>query len=282
MQLKNRTSEIFIPDGAALDKALGRTTHMGIGAHQDDLEIMTYDGILRCFGHQNRWFWGITVTNGKDSPRTGIYSNFSDEDMQKVRKDEQKKAAVLGEYSGIALLDYPSSVAQNPGNNDLKEHIKTLISAARPSIIYTHNPADKHDAHIAVMLRTIQALRELPDNLKPEKVYGCEVWRDLDWMVDEDKVAFDVSENENFAISLLGLFDSQICGGKQYDLATMGRRRANATYSESHGVDTANLVIYGINLTPLIWNSQQSMLDYIVDYIERFKTDVTVRLNKLS
>jgi len=61
------------------------------------------------------------------------------------------------------------------------------------------------------------------------------VWRDLDWLVDSDKAPFDVSEHENLQAALLGVFDSQIAGGKRYDLASMGRRRANATYFESHG-----------------------------------------------
>ncbi len=39
---------------------------------------------------------------------------------------------------------------------------------------------------------------------------------------DEDKVAFDLSAQENLQMALLGVFDSQISGGKRYDLATMG------------------------------------------------------------
>ena len=53
-------------------------------------------------------------------------------------------------------------------------------------------------------------------------------------------------------MSLLGVFDSQVCGGKRYDLATMGRRRANATYLASHGVDESTSLIFGMDLTPLM------------------------------
>ena len=74
------------------------------------------------------------------------------------------------------------------------------------------------------------------------------MWRDLDWLMDADKVVFDVSAHENLQAALLGVFDSQICGGKRYDLATMGRRRANATYFASHGVDvsTGNSSVAGL------------------------------------
>ena len=68
-----------------------------------------------------------------------------------------------------------------------------LIGEARPAVVYTHNLADKHDTHVAVALRTLAAIRSLPADVRPAAFYGCEVWRDLDWMVDEDKVAFDVT-----------------------------------------------------------------------------------------
>ena len=41
----------------------------------------------------------------------------------------------------------------------------------------------------------------------------------------------------------------QIAGGKRYDLASMGRRRANATYWGSHGVDETTGLSYGMDMT---------------------------------
>ncbi len=51
--------------------------------------------------------------------------------------------------------------------------------------------------------------------MHPQKIYGCEVWRDLDWIVDSDKVVFDVGAHENLAVALTGVFDPQISGGKK-------------------------------------------------------------------
>ncbi len=45
MNLSKPTALIFVPDKVEENKALKRTTHMAIGAHQDDLEIMAYHGI---------------------------------------------------------------------------------------------------------------------------------------------------------------------------------------------------------------------------------------------
>ena len=49
-------ASVFVPDGLAPDAALARTTHLGIGAHQDDLEFMALHGILACFQRSDRWF----------------------------------------------------------------------------------------------------------------------------------------------------------------------------------------------------------------------------------
>ena len=70
--------------------------------------------------------------------------------------------------------------------------------------------------------------------------------------MDADKVVFKLDKHENIAASLVGVFDSQIVGGKRYDLATMGRRRAHATYYQSHSVDSAQMLDFGVDLTPLI------------------------------
>jgi LmbE family N-acetylglucosaminyl deacetylase len=274
------TAEIFVPDGLAVEGALARTTHMAIGAHQDDLEIMACDGILKCFGRNDEWFCGVVVTDGSGSPRDGLYGDYSDADMQVVRRTEQKKAAVVGEYAALALLDYPSSAVKN-GKSPVRD-LELLLRAARPRIVYTHNLADKHDTHVAVALRAIEAIRNLPVAERPEQLYGCEVWRDLDWMMDVDKVAFDVSAHENLQAALLGVFDSQICGGKRYDLAAAGRRRANATYYAPHDTDIATGMTFAMDLTPLIRDPGKNIQTYVEQFLDRFAQEVRERLIQLQ
>lgn len=280
MKLFQPHSEVFVPDGTNLETALSRTTHLAVGAHQDDIEIMAYDGILACFQNPQLWFSAVTVTNGSGSPRTDLYANYTDEEMMAVRRKEQKKSAIIGEYSVQFLLDYPSSAIKDKNNRSTIEDLKQILSATQPKIIYTHNLADKHDTHVGVALRLIQALRELKGQYQPEKLYGCEVWRDLDWLPDEDKVPFDVSPHENLQASLLGVFDSQIAGGKRYDLATMGRRKAHATYFASHGVDTATSLIFGMDLTPLIEDTSLNPFTYVQQYILKFASEIEQRINK--
>ena len=282
MKLSRESSEIYVPDGTDVSSTLGRVSHIAVSAHQDDIEIMAFHGILACFGIPDKHFMGVVVTDGAGSPRDGIYASYTDEQMRSVRRMEQKKAAFVGEYSAMAFLDHPSSAVKDPGNAGPKEDLKALLSATRPAVVYTHNLADKHDTHVAVALRTIAALRELPREQRPAKVLGCEVWRDLDWMVDRDKVVMRLDGHENLAMALVCIFDSQIAGGKRYDVATMGRRRANATYLESHSVDTAEMANFAMDLTPLVTDDSLSPTEYVQDYIRRFAGDVGARLAKLS
>ena len=274
MELRRKSAQIFVPDGLPVEQALARTTHMAIAAHQDDIEIMAIDGILACFQQRERWFTGVVVTDGAGSPRDDLYRDYSDEQMRAVRAVEQKKAAYVGEFGAQALLDYPSASIKNPADPDPLADLTELLRLARPQVVYTHNLADKHPTHVAVGLRTIAALRHLAPGERPQRVIGCEVWRDLGWMLDEDKVVFNTTAHENLQMSLLGVFDSQISGGKRYDLASMGRRRANATYFASHAVDAMDSMATGMDLTPLVTDPSLDPWEYVSGYIQRFAADV--------
>jgi LmbE family N-acetylglucosaminyl deacetylase len=274
------TSEVWVPDGLAPDDALARTTHLAIGAHQDDLEIMASDGIVRCFQQPDQWFTGVVVTDGAGSPRDDLYGRYTDAMMKQVRRLEQKKAGFVGEFAAVVLLDHPSAAIKDPAAEGPRRDILAILRAARAETVYTHNLADKHDTHVAVALRTIEAIRSLPADARPTRLYGCEVWRNLDWMPDDEKVTFDLSAHENLQMALVSVFDSQICGGKRYDLATEGRRRANATYAASHGTDKVTSAGYAMDLTPLVTDTAIDPLDFVTGVLDRFRRDVVSRVSK--
>ncbi len=282
MKLKQPGAEIFVPDNSETTQALSRTTHLAIAAHQDDIEILAAPGILECFEREEKWFTGVVLTDGRGSPRDGHYKSYTDEEMRLVRIKEQKKAAIVGEYSAALLLDYSSNQMKDSKFFSPVEDLVEILKATRPNIVYTHALADKHDTHVAVCLRTIAAARKLPKDQRPAHLFGFEVWRDLDWMLDSDKLSFDCSAHENLQAALLGVFDSQIAGGKRYDLATTGRHRAHATYSTSHGTDKATGIAYGIDLTPLIINDAKDPGEYIQEYVRRFAEDIHSRIQKLT
>lgn len=280
MKLSKRSAEIFVPDERPVRSALQRITHLGIGAHQDDLEFMAFHGIRECYASPTKWFGGVTCTNGAGSSRIGAYEKFTDAQMMAVRRQEQNAAAVVGRYGIMFQLDHPSSVVKSATDNALKHDLKKILGATQPEIVYTHNPADKHDTHIGVVIAALQAMRELPRRQRPAHVWGCEVWRDLDWLADAEKLLMDVSGHDNLAAALNGIFDSQIAGGKRYDLATLGRRSANATFFSSHTTDRATQLIFGMDLTPLVADEKKDIVEFVGAHIERFQTDVCMKLKQ--
>ena len=106
------------------------------------------------------------------------------------------------------------------------------------------------------------------------------MWRDLDWMPDEDKVVLDVSERENLANALVGVFDSQITGGKRYDRAAVGRRYANATFFYATTSDKIEQVTFAMDLTPVVHDESIDVVDYVLSYLDKFRADVSAKLSR--
>src|SRR5689334_16261846 len=125
MRFSKPTADLFIPDGLPHSNALARTTHLAIGAHPDDLEIMALEGILACFGNPDKWFCGVVVTHGAGSARTGPYARFTDEEMKAIRREEQTKAAIIGEYGAQIMLDYSSQEIRDPTERGPVADIRT-------------------------------------------------------------------------------------------------------------------------------------------------------------
>lgn len=281
IRFTNPAAELYFPQGVGDDRTLARTTHLGIGAHQDDLEIFAIHGILAGLDDKNNSFTGVTVTDGRSAPRSGPYAEISDDDLWKLRTAEQKKAADIGRYNAQIMLNYSSAEVKSPDRDSVIGDIKKIIEVTQPEVIYTHNLADKHDTHVAVALSVIAALREISPDIAKLTLFGCEVWGDLDWLSDEHKVALDVSGHPDLQEHLLDVFESQIAGGKRYDLATVGRQMANATYYQSHQTDQTSRMTYAMDLTPLIEDPELSIPEFINQHIQNFAGNVRKRLEYL-
>jgi LmbE family N-acetylglucosaminyl deacetylase len=281
MKLSSPDTAIYSPGGdASLEEALARTTHLCIGAHPDDIEGMAFAGIAECFGKRDLWFSGITVTSGSGSARTGVYADYTDAEMREVRLREQRKAAHIGDYSVQVHFSYGSAEVKQRELPALHSDLTALLEAMRPSTVYLHQPADKHDTHVAVFAHALKALRALPADKQPSRVIGCEGWRNLDWLADSEKVLLDASAHPGIALALLGVFDSQNTGGKRFDLALPGRRQSNATFHDPHVIDKYQGITWGVDLTPLMKDPALSPVDFIQRHIDSFRADVTGRVSR--
>lgn len=276
----NPLARIIAPDGASGPEAIRRTTHLGIGAHQDDLEFMAFHGILACYDRTDRWFGGVTITDGRGSSRAGKFKDWTDDQIAAERIREQEAAAVIGQYSFIAQLGFGSAAVRDAQQTAVRDDLRRILEASRPEFVYLHNLADKHDTHVGCALRCLEAIRQLPKADRPKQVYGCEVWRDLDWLVDSEKTPMPISARPELARALNEVFATQIAGGKRYDLAVLGRRTANATFSNAHSTDQETAIQWAMDLTPLVQDDTLDPVAYTVGFIDRLKADVTARLRK--
>jgi LmbE family N-acetylglucosaminyl deacetylase len=275
LHLDRTGADCYVPDGSGLAAALDRTTDLGIGAHPDDLEFMCIVPIGECRTNRDRWFTGVTCTDGAGAARRGRFAAATDDELVRIRRDEQRQAADIGDYSAMVQLAHPSAeVRDAPGFGALVDELVRVVDAATPANVYTHNPTDKHETHIAVAAAVIHAVRSLPADRRPSRLVGIEGWRDLDWLGDAEKLRLDASPHSALAAELAASFESQIEGSKPYDRAAQGRRFANATLFAPRAEDDADEVVVAIELTSLLRNDDLDPVEYVTSAIERFRADV--------
>ena len=202
--------------------------------------------------------------------------------MKLVRVEEQRTAARLGKYNLQLQLAHPSADVKRPGHPGVRSDLTAIFSACRPQTVYLHQPLDKHDTHVGVMLRCLEAIRSLPQAQRPARVLGVEAWRGLDWLLDDEKVAMDCGAHPELALQLIQVFKSQVVGGKRYDTASIGRRQAHATCHSSHTTDAFTQVAWALDLTPLVEDETLSVTDFALGRIERLRADTATRLSKLK
>ena len=281
MKFSQTQSNFYSPRGEDFPTALSSTTHLGIGAHADDLEILAFPGISACYGHAKNRFSGVVVTDGAGAPRTGAFAAMSNAEMIPQRQKEQRQAADLGKYASVIQLAHPSSAVRQADRSQVVAELTQILEIARPEVLYLHNPADRHETHIAVLLACLEALRNLPASALPKEVYGCEVWGDLDWVPSSHVVRLPCPASETLGTSLLRCFQSQVEGGKRYDRAAVGRRHAQATFGNPTQPDSAEEVVLALDLRPLL-QGKDSLTEFLAPTLDLFRKQTLARLEALA
>ncbi|MGE4313856.1 MAG: PIG-L deacetylase family protein [Pseudobdellovibrionaceae bacterium] len=283
MQLTSEDADIYSPDGAAHEDALAsaRGGALAIGAHQDDLEIFAIHGIGSCLDLTEKRFTGVTVTDGAGSARKGAFADFTNERMAAARLKEQREAAKLGRYALQIQLGYESGAIKDPSSPEflaLVEDLTTILKEIQPKTLYLHNPFDKHASHNAVTAASLAALQALVRDDEtfeaPARVYGCEVWRGLDWLPEDYRITLDVSDYLDLQARLIDCHASQIEGSKNYTQATLGREMANATYGESHALDDAKAVTLAVDLSEFSRAPCLTWAEFANEVLQDFSNDL--------
>jgi LmbE family N-acetylglucosaminyl deacetylase len=142
-------------------------------------------------------------------------------------------------------------------------------------VVYAHDPTDRHATHVGACAAAIAALRRLPAEWRPARVYGCEVWRSLDWLAEGDLVRLDVSGHEETWRALLACFPSQTEGARPFEQGALGRARANAVFSEARAAGGAGAAWLALDLSPLLRDPRLSLEEFVRERVARFEAEVT-------
>lgn len=262
---RHPAADVFVPDGVPPEAALARASHLAIVAHQDDAEFMAFSGIAQCYESGSDWFGVVVCTDGAGSPRRD--GGPSPDELRRLRRDEQRRAAEIGRYAFAIQLGYASAEAKDRSDPRLADDLRDILQAVPAGTVYLHNPADSHPTHVAVFAAALRALRSRPAK---RKVLGCEVWRGLDWLPEEAKIALDVSGHEDLARRLCAVFRSQADGGKRYEDAVPGRWQASATFRDPHAPDQAARISLAMDLTALAADPALDPRVFLAELVERF------------
>jgi LmbE family N-acetylglucosaminyl deacetylase len=274
LALTRPDADLFVPDGAPAAAALARVTHLGIAAHADDLEIMAYHGIRTGQQEPGARFGAVVCTDGAGAPRAGPHAALTDEQMRRLRRDEQREAAHRGGYAVAVQLDHPSASLRRGAAPEVVRDLTAVLAAARPRVVYTHNPMDAHVTHLGVCAAAIDAIRALPADLRPARVLGCEGWRGLDWLSDADKTWLDLGRDDAAWSHLIGAFASQIEGGRPYGEGALGRARANGVFRQARESGGHERLWLAIDLTELTRDGGADLEGFVRARLDRFAREV--------
>ena len=265
----------YSPLGLNFAEAKARTRVLAIGAHPDDLEFMCVEPIARCLPQEN--FGGLIVTSGSGSLRALEHEKLSDAEYAELRWEEQKHAARIGRYAFVDSLNLESAeLREKSGLARLTASLKTYLIECNPDELYMHQPFDRHASHVRVCFALLEALRQLDPGQRPARIFGCEVWRNLDWAPKSSKELRPLSrEDLELQRKLASVFVSQAdpVNAKNYVEALVGRKISNAVFQEGLTGDSGAAQEVFVNLGPWV-NSSHSWKELGDKYLAEFCEEV--------
>lgn len=214
-----------------------------VGAHPDDVEILAGYPIWKNRKDPTVGFTAVVVTCG---------SRRRNDRLAVRRRREQLRAASLGRYTRLYMLDFLSSEIRAAGHPRVVNELVSILERERPRNVITHNLFDRHPTHVAVAHAVLLALRRLALDKRPERVLGGEVWGSLDWIPDRHRVVLTLPDGGKLQRRLLQIFRSQQATGKNYSRAVWARQVAHQTFWDPYQRDLRFPVSMALDMTPLM------------------------------
>lgn len=171
-----------------------------------DVERVGAGGIIETLYNPNKSFVGAVIRTPHDISNCGLYNLYNEEDMVDIRLAEQKKAANIGSYNSLYVLNYTD--LSNKGA--IIDDLIALIKAYRPEKIYTYSPYEKDREKVQTVLMLIEALSRIDEEYRPQLVVGAAISRELSFLPTEQVLNLGIDSKIDLAYSLLDIYDSVI------------------------------------------------------------------------
>lgn len=273
MELKK--GSIYLPK----EGKKGPVKYLCICADAGDTEIMAIDGIQRGYRAKKYTFATVITSDGLSLERAGKLAKATDRKVNTTKNREQKAAAEIGRYNSVYFLSHKTDEILDQENEDIVNEYLEIIKELKPRIIYTHSILDRDPTHVSVAVKVINALRKLRKGQMPAVLYGCEMWRDLDWVDPSKVISFDVSHNIRLQKQLINVHQSQNAS-RDFINATIGRRYVNATYSRSEKKKDAKLTARAINMTTLLRRKEYPIKRFAMSFVDDLYTSINDSMDR--
>ncbi len=237
-----------------------------IGTHADDGVLLGFPAIWDGFLDQNLSVRSVVVTDGAGAPQRANGGRVRSKNLLRLtRRLEEIKVGTLARYAGVTFLDYSSATVKDSASTEPTLALYDTLLQCVPAEVWTHSPLDEHESHRAVLERVVQAIQMLPFESRP-KLRAGEVWCSHAGIAKPWKVRFDVSDGLWLARRLLRQYRSQL-EARWYDRGAIARWIGNATFEESHEVQTAHAVVFALDLTRLIDKHPLTIPEYVREVV---------------
>lgn len=185
-------------------KKEGRFVTMGFGVEIGDLERISSSYINDNFCDGNRCFVGVISRAPHNILGKNLYAGYSDQDMISIRMQEAVKAANIGSYASLYLLNYASLKEEK---NFLLSDYKNLLNNYRPDVIFTFSPFDDDIDHIVSLTVLIEAIKQIK-NYSPKHIFAVNTFGDFGAFNPEGLIHLNLSKQRDLINSLISVYVS--------------------------------------------------------------------------
>lgn len=200
MSLNNRAMK-YVPTAAKQ----GTLVALGFAVEAGDLEVIASSHIsdVICDGHRS--FVGVITRTPHDVEAVGAYSGFDADEMVTVRLHEAQKAANIGSYQALYLLNYGELAEPSP---ELVADYRDLLVTYRSDIVFTYSPLDRNREHLVSLKALLQAVNSLEAEQRPAHIYAVNTGGDLGQLLAEELVDLDYDARLPLIESMLSVYVS--------------------------------------------------------------------------